>query len=274
MTRRVLKRAPLFDGGDALDVGFRIKLAQGAVVGHVTDLAVHRPLRPPGAIVFADDRSGDSGVTVGVAPVELVTIVETYRDIERFSRRRTPLENFLGPIHAQVAMHPAGQHHLFLRRVPERVMGFGIFQLRFAVNISPLILGMNPQRSVGPRLARIEAVVAAIVTDEIDRQLATHDELFEKRLAIFRRRIGMFHGQRHFVGADLSEVQIGRKLAGAVDVGMIALGGIARKSRAEESDNVSFAAAARHSTRADGIANGLRNCGKSAWIFGRIVRAA
>ena len=68
MNRRSVPRTAFFDRRDALDVGFRIELARRAFKGHVADLAVDRPLRAPGAIVFADDRPGDTGVAVGIAP--------------------------------------------------------------------------------------------------------------------------------------------------------------------------------------------------------------
>ena len=69
----------------------------------------------------------------------------------------------------------------------------------------------------------METVIVGIVTHEVDRQLAAHDELFEKRLAIRFRRIGAFHGNGDGVNTHLTEVKIRRKLAGAVNVGLIAL---------------------------------------------------
>ena len=68
--------------------------------------------------MFADDRPGDAGVAVGVAAVDLVTIIQPNCNLIGRLRRLGPLENFFRPIHAQVSVHPTRQHHLLLRGVP------------------------------------------------------------------------------------------------------------------------------------------------------------
>ena len=144
------------------------------------------------------------------------------------------IPEFFRPVHAQVAVHPAGQHHLFLRRVPERIVGFRVLELFFVVDLFPWITEMQTQASVGPRFARVEAAIARIIPDKIHRELASNDQLFEKCFLIRRGRIGVFNREGYRQRVDLAKMQVRRKLARAFEVGLIAPGRISRKPVTEE----------------------------------------
>jgi hypothetical protein len=60
-----------------------------------------------------------------------------------------------------------------------------------------------------PTVRSSQAVVTWIEANQIRSQLAPHNELLEKSLAILARRVRIFHCQRHGVRADVTEVQIG-----------------------------------------------------------------
>jgi len=66
-----------------------------------------------------------------------------------------------------------------------------------------------------------------IETNEIDGQLAAHDQLFEIGLPIRRRRIRLRDHRRDPLNTDLAKVQIGREPARGVELGPIAIGRVA-----------------------------------------------
>ena len=84
----------------------------------------HGPYQPedwpvkPRPVVFTDDGPGDACVAIGIAPVQLIFVVEQNRPFEGARRVGTPFENFLGPIHPHIVVHPSGIDHLPLRRIP------------------------------------------------------------------------------------------------------------------------------------------------------------
>ena len=81
-------------------------------------------------------------------------------------------------------------------------------------------------RPVGRALDR---VVQGIEVYEVDRQLAPGDELIQKIVFGGARRAALFYGERDGVRSDMSEVQIGRETAGAVDFWLAVPLGIMRQ---------------------------------------------
>ena len=64
-----------------------------------------------------------------VAAVQEPTVVEPDGRLQGRLRRGRPFQDFLGPVHAQPAMHVPGADHLELGRVPERIVCSPILQL-------------------------------------------------------------------------------------------------------------------------------------------------
>ena len=118
-------------------------------------------------------------VAVGVAAVHLVSVVEVERDLERRLGVGAPFEDFLRPVHPQIIVHPARENHLFLRGVPERVVGLGGFELARRVEDRPRVAGVLGQCLPCPLRAAGEPVVVGVACHEVDRQLAADDQLFE-----------------------------------------------------------------------------------------------
>ncbi len=81
---------------------------------------------------------------------------------------------------------------------------------------------MPTQRLPRPRLATVEAIVRVVVTHEVHGQLAAHDELLQKCGDRRRLGAGIANRQRDLAWSDVTEVQVRRQAAGAVDLGMIA----------------------------------------------------
>ena len=77
----------------------------------------------------ATDAPHAADVAIGVTAVELVLVIQVNRRFERLGGRFRPLENLLGPVHAQEAMHFAQVHHLLLRRVPQVIVSLALLQL-------------------------------------------------------------------------------------------------------------------------------------------------
>ena len=201
------------------DVGFRVEFASSIFVRHIADFAINRTFGPPRAIVFTHDGPGNSGISIGITAIELVTVVKAYGDLERFGWRWTPFEDLFRPVHAQVAVHSSGQHHLSSRRVPERIVGFRVLDLLFTIDLLPWITEVQSQAPVGPRFARVEAVIARIVPDKINRELTANDQLFEKCFLVDAGRIGFFHREGDRARIDMAEMQVWRKPARAFEAG-------------------------------------------------------
>lgn len=66
-------------------------------------------------------------------------------------RGRCPFEDFLGPVHAHESVHLSKMSELFLRRVPQVVVGLGAFQLLLCVQILPLVRGVDLKTFLSPR---------------------------------------------------------------------------------------------------------------------------
>ena len=63
-----------------------------------------------GAVVAADDGPGDAGVAVwGRGPASARSDRRAGRPTPRLAPGRGPFEDLLGPVHAHVVVHPAGQ---------------------------------------------------------------------------------------------------------------------------------------------------------------------
>ena len=95
MKRQGSKQAPSFDAGDALDVGFRIKLPRSALERHAANRAVNRPFLAPGPIMLAADRPGDARIAVGVPSIDLVAIVHAHREVGMFHPATGSIPDFL-----------------------------------------------------------------------------------------------------------------------------------------------------------------------------------
>ena len=76
---------------------------------------------------------------------EMQPVIELNTKSQRLFRACRPLQNFLGPIHAQEAVHLALQHHLPLRCIPKRVVVQGLFKLLVRVHVLALVLGVQQQ---------------------------------------------------------------------------------------------------------------------------------
>src|SRR5579885_2070317 len=111
-------------------------------------------------------------------------------------------------------------------------MGFRSFELCGRVAILPTIARVLLQRAERPRLARLEPIIVAIVAHEIDRELAAHDQLLQKRGSDGARRFGFADRKRHRMGPEMAEMQVRRQAAGAVEFGMIAAVWVVIKAKA------------------------------------------
>ena len=102
-------------------------------------------------------------------------------------------------------------------------MRFGVFQLLSGVQVRtfiPLVFFKRPKR---PRLNTLKQVIFRVEFHEVDRKLSPYDKLLKECFSILGRRTGILNRQRNGVGTDVAKVKIGRKLAGAVQFGMVAL---------------------------------------------------
>lgn len=75
----------------------------------------------------ACDGPSDTGESVGVTAVEVVGVVKVDGDLVGLGGGGRPFENFLGPVHAHVAVHFSGGDHFYLSSIPRGVMGEGLF---------------------------------------------------------------------------------------------------------------------------------------------------
>ena len=93
---------------------------------------------------------------------------------------------------------------------------------------------MLRQGTLRPRLQTLHGIVGGIKAHEIDGQLAPDDYLLEK--CFFRRggRVAALHRERNRERAEMPEVEIRRKPAGAVLFRMVPGLGIAGQAPAHE----------------------------------------
>src|SRR5580658_7732109 len=85
---------------------------------------------------------------------------------------------------------------------------------------------MLKQRFASPGSGAFPVVVVGLVADEKDRKLAPTDELIEKAVCSRRRDFlpfrSLFDGSRNCQRANVAEVQVRRKAAGAIGFGVVA----------------------------------------------------
>src|SRR5208337_385501 len=93
---------------------------------------------------------------------------------------------------------------------------------------------MLADRARCPRLDARERFEAWIVAHEIYRQLAPHDKLLEKDVAVAHRGSGVTNSERHSMRPNLSEVKIRGEPAGAVELGAVAVAGVIAETFADE----------------------------------------
>ena len=156
------------------DVALRIEFFARAFTGHVADQSEDGSVKPR-AVMLADHGPGDAGVAVGVAPVQLVAVVERDGPLVAEGDRGRPLQNLLGPVHAHVVVHPPGLDHLALGCVPQLVVGLGALQLLERIEPRTRVPGVGQQRLLRPRLGTLPAIVVGIVAHEEYGKLAPAD---------------------------------------------------------------------------------------------------
>jgi hypothetical protein len=98
--------------------------------------------------VLAYNGPGNAGVTVGVAAVKFITIIEPNRPLVSGSHGRTPFQNFLGPVHTHVIVHPACQDQLFLSSVPQRIVSFSVLELLLAIDDGTAVAGVSGKGAI------------------------------------------------------------------------------------------------------------------------------
>ena len=169
------------------------------------------------------DGPGDTGVAVAVAAVERVAVVLTDGDAQRRGRIRRPLEDLLGPVHAHVAVHLAGAHHLLLGRVPQRILGGGRLEHLLVVQVRPRVAGVLGQGLPGPGGETGHLVVGLGVQHEVVGQFAAHHQLLGEGLRLFAAKAAFAQAQQHPLGADHAEMEIGREIRRDCGVRVVAL---------------------------------------------------
>src|ERR1022692_2482236 len=105
-----------------LNILFAVELFSCTLAGHISNLPEDGPFKPR-AVELSDDGPRNPRVTVGVASIQFVFIVQPHSDLAGQCRRWSPLQDFFCPVHPQIVVHPTGIDHLHLRRIPKRVVG-------------------------------------------------------------------------------------------------------------------------------------------------------
>src|SRR6202034_2139721 len=93
------------------DVPLRVELPSRACARHVTNLAEHRPFAPR-PVELAHHRPGNPRVSVRIAPVELIFVIQINRPLDGGLPIRSPLQNLFRPVHAHYVVHPSMPNHL------------------------------------------------------------------------------------------------------------------------------------------------------------------
>ena len=104
----------------------------------------------PWAVELAHDGPCDPRVAIGIAAVELISVIQYHGPIEGSRGIGRPFEDFLGPVHPHIVVHPAGRNHFALGGVPEIVVGFGALQLLQGITIRARVAGMFEKRFACP----------------------------------------------------------------------------------------------------------------------------
>mmetsp|Transcript_46187 Transcript_46187/g.67463 ORF Transcript_46187/g.67463 Transcript_46187/m.67463 type:complete len:431 (+) Transcript_46187:730-2022(+) len=169
------------------------------------------------------DRPGGAHVAVGVPAVQREAVVEVVRVLERRGGVRCPLEDLLGPVHAQEAVHLPLRHHLDLRGVPQIVVGAPLRQLVQAVEMLPRVRGVQLERLARPVGATLQAVVVLLVEAEVVRELPAHHRLLHEGGHPGTVAGGaLLHLQDRGLGAQLAVVEVGGQVAQGVRVRVVA----------------------------------------------------
>ena len=99
------------------DIFVDVEFGFATVVAHISYFTEDRAFAPC-AVVYAADAPSDARVSVRVAPVKLVFVVEVDGGAHGFFRGRGPFEDFFAPVHAHESVHLALGGHLPLGGVP------------------------------------------------------------------------------------------------------------------------------------------------------------
>ena len=107
-------------------------------------------------------------------------------------------------------MHPSGERHLFLCRIPQRIVRFGILKLLLCIQDRPAIPAVLGERSRRPGLHCVNRVIEGIKPHEVHREFAAYDHLLQKCLLCLCRRGGTLHRERNRVRTDVAEMKVSR----------------------------------------------------------------
>mmetsp|Transcript_11833 Transcript_11833/g.37852 ORF Transcript_11833/g.37852 Transcript_11833/m.37852 type:complete len:229 (+) Transcript_11833:25-711(+) len=205
---------------DATDIVRHVEFSLAAGQVHVSDLAEHGALCPA-LVMHASDRPRTANVAVRVSPIELILVIQVDCDAQRLAWRRGPLQDLLGPVHAQKSVHLARVNHLQLRRVPQLVVSPAFLQLLGCVNHLSLVSGVLAQRLLRPRVVvvlrvqPVQSVIPVWVEEAVVlSQLTPHNALFDERGDSARVRLpgDALDLQSGALCRELPEVKPGRQV--------------------------------------------------------------
>src|SRR5699024_10266312 len=98
----------------------QLELATGTFTGHIACLAKDGPLLP--GTIEATKNPEDSRITIWVAPVYGIFVVQLNKICQGNFGRRGPLQHLLPPKHTQVVVHDPLLAKLCLGSIPELIM--------------------------------------------------------------------------------------------------------------------------------------------------------
>ncbi len=81
-----------------------------------------------------------TNISVRVSTVQAVFVVQINRNFQSLLWRFGPFQNFFGPIHTKKTVHFAIFTKLLLRRIPQLIVRFRIFEFVFGINLFSFIL--------------------------------------------------------------------------------------------------------------------------------------
>ena len=111
----------------SLQIGFELQFSAGVLGAHVADLAENRSGGTPGPVIAAQYPE-NSGVSIGIAAIQGIGIVQANHGLQRLLGAGRPFQDLFSPKHPQIIVHPAFTNQLNLRGIPQGVMGFGILK--------------------------------------------------------------------------------------------------------------------------------------------------
>ena len=173
--KRVFARG--FDVGDLAQVGGDIGFAFHAVIGHEANHAEDVALSP--RTIMEAKTPQDTGVSIGVATVERVFVMEIDHGLEGVLAGGRPFDDFLSPIHTVVAVHFSAEEEFFLGGIPDVVVGFGGFELVASIARIALIGGVGEESFTSPIGKAGEALdLRPGIAGKIEGQFAADDHFF------------------------------------------------------------------------------------------------